>query len=206
MSAPAEVTRPCRYCGAEVTSTKDTVDFCRFCFYDGTHGAAIRAEQIAKLERLLPGASVDVEHTGGGCFWLAVRYEGEPKYYVLSDGNAGLPSDDDGTPIPNAWGYVGRHDDTDDTDENADYEGTPLHWIYETEEERTVTDEQAVELILADRKDQATPKPTTLHVTFDVTALTPAERDALIGEVSVQAESSDEHPGVPAPNVWLEVS
>jgi hypothetical protein len=62
--------RPCRYCGGEIQSTKPDVDFCRGCFYVGRtqdeHWPEIY-DALKALEGVRP-ESVGVWHTGGGCF------------------------------------------------------------------------------------------------------------------------------------------
>lgn len=124
--------RPCRFCGAEVQANEARIDYCRNCYYFGRPREEARAAQIAFFEEAT-GATVGVEHTGGGCFWLAFRWEGETDYYVATDGEASLPeraNEETGEheALPRGgWGYVGRHSDDEDS---PDYEGTPIAGIF----------------------------------------------------------------------------
>lgn len=147
-TTPTAVT--CTLCGGEVTA-KDPVryPYCRTCHYTGAAAEHIRGEQIAYFEKAFPGSRVAIEHTGGGCFWLAIRWPDSEKYIVLTDGEAALPTDPDtDDAIRGGWGYVGRHDDTDE-ESNADYEGSPLYFGEAAfgDPSQGLTDEQAVELI-----------------------------------------------------------
>ena len=139
--------RPCEHCGAQVQANDVGVTYCRGCHYMGTHASATRAEQISRFYEALGADWIGVEHTGGGCFWLAFRWDDDPKYYVTTDGEASLPAislgeDGHGRTIwedvtSGGWGYVGRHDDTEPTEEELelgqswddvapDYNGTVL--------------------------------------------------------------------------------
>lgn len=140
----------CQLCGAEVTAKDPEVyPYCRNCHYTGqAHGHRWKAT-LDKLGAAFPGASVGIDHTGGGCFWLAVRWPDDPKYYVLTDGEAALPETEEGFPLADSWGYVGRQDDTDEAgEENDDYEGSPLFWDYE----KVQTDAEVIDTIRADRE------------------------------------------------------
>lgn len=158
-------TPTCNVCGGEVTSKDpEKYPFCRNCHYTGQAAEQLRADQIERFEKAFPDAQfVGVEHTGGGCFWLAIRYADSPKFFVLTDGEAGLPDwqpegdDDVWAPLPDGgWGYVGRHDDTDPTAVDdwdslskqeqeerwdtlgEDYEGTALWWYAEADEAKGI--------------------------------------------------------------------
>jgi len=136
--------KPCSICGEEVQSDNPETDFCRTCFYTGRAAERSREDQIDSFRSQLPGADIAVEHTGGGCFWLAFRWEGDPKYYVATNGEASLPSVKVTDPetgkerwediVTGGWGYVGRHDDTEPEDwdtfdeTKSDYYGHPLRW------------------------------------------------------------------------------
>lgn len=83
--------RPCRFCGTEVQANDPRVEHCRSCHYSGRLEEESRETQIAFFEEATR-ATVEVEHTGGGCFWLSFRWEGESDFYVATDGEASLPS------------------------------------------------------------------------------------------------------------------
>lgn len=148
--------RPCRFCGAEVQADDPRITHCRGCYYGGRVEEEERETQIAYFAERT-GAEVVVEHTGGGCFWMAFRFEGEDDFYVATDGEASLPSlqlcnvggcgervtfdpEQGGTVCPNhgpnrgrpyslvgGWGYVGRHSNDE---ESPDYEGTAIAGIF----------------------------------------------------------------------------
>lgn len=132
--------RSCKFCGNGVTSTNPETDFCRYCYYDGTAFQEIYAERVAAMAAVLPeGWNVRPEHTGGGCWWFAVRKEGEPVYYAATDGNAGLPDPGEG------WGIVYRYHEHED---HADYEGTLVLGVeFETQQ---FTERQVAQAIIAD--------------------------------------------------------
>lgn len=156
----------CAICGGEVTAKAPAeYPYCRTCHYTGRAEERIRAEQIERFKAAFPSArSVAVEHTGGGCFWLAIRFEDDPKYYVLTDGEAALPTQnvadldadpqaEDWRPIPDGgWGYVGRHDDTEveANYESGDYEGTALSFDEDALASGGLSDEQAIAVVKAD--------------------------------------------------------
>lgn len=116
----------------------------------------MRKDQIAKFKGAFPGAEVGIDHTGGGCFWLSIRWDNDPVFYVLTDGEASLPSDDEGFPIADGWGYVGRHADDEEPAEDAPQEewdlfyGIPLYY----DEEFTINDNLAIDYILRDRAER----------------------------------------------------
>jgi hypothetical protein len=138
----------CRSCGREEVGTKAHAvgyDFCRNCFHTGQADELLRSDQLDDLRARMPGWTVGVEHTGGGCFWLAFyppNHDPERHtHYAATDGEASLPTGpnpdaeaDDaaaGTrsevPIRGGWGYVGRYFySTDDAEwnEHPDMEGT----------------------------------------------------------------------------------
>jgi hypothetical protein len=113
----AMTVRPCRYCGSEVTSKSPDIDYCMFCYYDGTSQREPLAGLIADLDAL--GTTTSIWHTGGGCFALHIHVDGtsDERYLLATDGNAGLPDTADGP-----WS-VGRYDEDESSD---DYEGTYL--------------------------------------------------------------------------------
>lgn len=137
--------------------------YCRMCHHTGRAATDQRADQVARFQAAFPDAEVAVEHTGGGCLWLAFRWERDRKYYVATDGEANLPNLE-GVPLEaGGWGYVGRYDDAED-DGNPDFEGTPiLQPIVDGEDSyvsdrywteypaHCLSDEQVIEAIRADR-------------------------------------------------------
>jgi hypothetical protein len=112
-------TRPCRYCHTEVTSTNPDVDYCMWCYYDGTSQRAPFTELIDAINEF--GARAYIHHTGGGCFALRIDVPRPdyPNIYLLAtdtDGGA-LPDGPDGP-----W-YVCRYDDDE---RYCDSDGTEL--------------------------------------------------------------------------------
>lgn len=91
---PLEVTRPCRFCGAQVTSSKPEVNFCEMCFYAGDAFSDQYAGLIDELGEKL-GTDGGVWHTGGGCFALGGTWP-DGSFWMATDGNAGLPDDPEG--------------------------------------------------------------------------------------------------------------
>lgn len=129
----------CRSCGSEEVGVKAHAvgyDFCRSCYATGNADALLRADQIDRFRKALPGWEIAVEHTGGGCFWMAFTPPDAGGYfYTATDGEACLPEiKPDGAeasvPIRDGWGYVGRHfydaDDPEASDAHPDYEGTTI--------------------------------------------------------------------------------
>lgn len=159
--------RPCTICHTNpVTATAPDVDYCRSCFYTGRAHERANAAQVEPFRKAFPDAHVGVEHTGGGCFWLAVRWTDEPYYYALTDGEAGMPSAPIGAdpeldthPVNNGWGYVGRHTDADGLEDTEEYNGVQIlgptvpegadYW--HEYPAHCITDEQAIEAIRKDR-------------------------------------------------------
>ena len=161
---------PCILCGQAVGSKNPTkYPYCRHCHYVGSAEMDIRAAQMHDMQMMIgPAFTVDIEHTGGGCFWLAIRpvdgAETDP-YWILTDGEACLP--DDGTDERNAvrggWGYVGRQVDYV-MDEDGELEDTQEFYVslygpdYDAMVDYTkgLTDRQAALMVLA---DMAAPTP-----------------------------------------------
>lgn len=150
--------RRCRFCGEGVTATSETVDYCEGCHYSGQAATASRDEQIARMAAAIgDGVFGWVEHTGGGCFWLAFRFPGDPSYYVATNGEASLPcsTEDDSPLLSGGWGYVGRHNDTDG---HPDYEGTTLRYAAEADvywdeyPKHSMSDQDVVDAIRNDRE------------------------------------------------------
>jgi hypothetical protein len=127
----------CKTCGAEAVGVKAHAagfDYCRNCYHTGRAYSDLRSEQLDGFRAAMPGWKVSVEHTGGGCFWLAFYPpNGGGYFYAATAGEASLPStnDEDDLPIRGGWGYVGRYfwNDEDDaaSEEHPDYEGTMIY-------------------------------------------------------------------------------
>jgi hypothetical protein len=155
----AEVERqhqPCKACGGEAQNSADSYaeyPYCRMCFYTGRAANDINAAGLASFREAFPDAEVGVEHTGGGCFWLAFRWAGDPFYYCATDGEASLPEADQGG-WASGWGIACRYHEDDQHD---DYEGAVIldGWGKDDEHDmlvRTFTIEQVVAAIRADRE------------------------------------------------------
>jgi len=111
----------CKVCGAVVTSgDPQRYPYCRTCHYVGNAAEDVRGDSLHAFRVAFPDATVRIDHTGGGCFWLRISWPDSPTYYTLTDGEASLPSDSDGNPVRGGWGYVGRYCDDESSDE---YEG-----------------------------------------------------------------------------------
>ncbi len=162
----------CLTCGREMVGPKAHAvgfDYCRDCFYTGNAYEHLRSAQLAEMRAALPGWTVGVEHTGGGCFWLAFYPPNHDPdrhtMYAATDGEASLPdaTDDDGheVPIRDGWGYVGRYCWSVDADEENEHpdgvEGTIIlepdpgdddYW--DTYPKHARTDAEIIETIRAD--------------------------------------------------------
>jgi hypothetical protein len=141
----------CKLCSAVVTSgDPQRYPYCRTCHYVGSATEDVRSGSLAYFRRLFPDAVVGVDHTGGGCFWMSVRWKDSPTYYALTDGEASLPTDEDGNPVRGRWGYVGRYCDDEDSD---DYEGCTIgerQTDYSDDPTGGLSDPEVVAIIRAD--------------------------------------------------------
>lgn len=124
----------CLTCGAEEVGVKahaSGFDYCRNCFHTGRAYEDTRRAHLEELKAELPGWEVGIEHTGGGCFWLAFYPpNGNGYFYTATDGEASLPTVD-GQPIRDGWGYLARNFYSNDreadpsvSEDHPDYEGT----------------------------------------------------------------------------------
>lgn len=164
----------CEACEQQAVSSKDPerYPYCRNCFYTGSAHEHENSKRLAKFRQAFPGAEVNVNHTGGGCFMTSVRFPdmNVDEYYGLTDGEACMPEPGEG------WGWVGYCDDRR-LDEGEYEEGfrtifdcsqgveptkvgsvgpgepIPQDWIDHAEAcaANRITDERAIELIRADR-------------------------------------------------------
>lgn len=101
--------QPCRSCGHESENTPEqyaNYPYCRGCHYVGAAAEDRHLNDLAAFRSAFPDAEVGVEHTGGGCFWLAFRWEGDPVFYCATAGEAELPEDDAWN---DGWGVVCRY-------------------------------------------------------------------------------------------------
>jgi hypothetical protein len=66
----------CRFCLSpfKPPARYPDLDYCESCFYAGRLHAETHAAMIERLRAIRLVESVAVEHTGGGCFGLAVRF------------------------------------------------------------------------------------------------------------------------------------
>ncbi len=116
---------------------------------DDGAGLDCRAAAVAYFAAAFPAATVSIDATGGGCEWLAIRFPDRDTYYALTDGDACMPTDDDGRPVRGGWRYIGRHTDDDGA---ADYPGTELVFrdpdVYNDAD--GLTDDDAAAAIVAD--------------------------------------------------------
>lgn len=135
----------CEICGGGVTSANpEEYPYCESCHYTGAVAERQREEQLYRFRAAFPDGTADVEHTGGGCFWLAVRF-GEGDYYVLTDGEASLPEQANG-----GWRYLGLHSDDE---KSPHYEGTEIRYLAEGSDD-ALSDEAAIRDIRRHRKGQ----------------------------------------------------
>ena len=108
---------PCSLCGGEVTA-KDPVKYpyCRSCHYNGLAAEHLRSEQMEFFASQLgpSGGAAYIEHTGGGCMWLAFRWEDEVEFYTSTMTDAFLPEDEEGNPIRDEWGLVAMQYDLEE--------------------------------------------------------------------------------------------
>lgn len=121
--------QPCKSCGGETENKAESYaefPYCRGCYYTGSAADDEHMNDLCAFRTAFPDAEyVGVEHTGGGCFWLAFRWEDDPFYYIATDGEAGLPDDEDGGWAA-GWGYVGRHFYDETVLDHPDEYGTVL--------------------------------------------------------------------------------
>ena len=147
MAASTEIT--CLSCGCcEVTAKNpERYPYCRNCHYTGVAAEHIRGEQLGRFRAAMPEAKIAIEHTGGGCFWLAFYFDGEPAFYTATDANGVLPTDPDlEATREGGWGLVCRNGNDEDS---PDYDGTPI-----LDSRIGVSDEEIVRVIRTDRERQ----------------------------------------------------
>ncbi len=108
--------QPCKTCGKESTNSAESYakfPYCRDCYYVGNAYEDIHINDLALFRRHFEDAWVGIEHTGGGCFWLAFRWDDDPIYYCATAGEAELPDDDRWS---DGWGIVCRYNENNDED------------------------------------------------------------------------------------------
>lgn len=106
--------QPCKSCGGECENKPESYakfPYCRSCYYVGAADEDIHMNDLALFRSSFPDACVGIEHTGGGCFWLAFRWEGDPAFYIATAGEASLPDDDRWN---DGWGVVCRYTEDED--------------------------------------------------------------------------------------------
>lgn len=161
--------RSCVLCGEGCTAKDpERYPYCRNCHYTGAASSHIRAQQVERFVAASGAATVNVEHTGGGCFWMAFHFEGDAYYYAATNGEASLPTDAEGEPLAEGgWGVVCRY--PYDEENEAEYDGVVIlagsdpetqssgwtssrYWDEYPKHSRS--DDEVVAAILADRKSR----------------------------------------------------
>lgn len=103
-----EPSRPCCYCGGEVVNdSHPETQFCRGCFYMGTHYTFQYSDRCDKLSGIV-GREVTVWHTGGGCFAFGAGIENDGSILIGSDFAV------DADPDEEVWGYTVQRAEDDD--------------------------------------------------------------------------------------------
>ena len=157
---------PCSVCGGERENpVESTYTYCRSCHYTGAASEHIRADQMLYFRTQLPEAEIGIEHTGGGCMWLAFHFPDLPgrEFLAATDGEASLPSEhneetDEWEAIRGGWGYCGVQYDCIDPCPNDSSccgagEGPTLFWVDYPEDgsdrdpDSLISDEELVKVI-----------------------------------------------------------
>lgn len=147
----------CKTCNRQVVTSgnPERYPYCKGCHYVGSAAEDLRSESLYFFNAALAGAGFEaqIDHTGGGCFWMSLRKPGSDIFYVATDGEACLPQDEKGDPIRNGWGYVGWH--TED-EMSEGYEGVALEFVEAALDDPALglTDQQVVDRILQDLSDR----------------------------------------------------
>lgn len=134
---------PCKACGGECENTPSqylVFPYCRGCYYSGKAMNDINSDVLGYFRSAFPDASVDVEHTGGGCFWLSFRWDNVDVFYAATDGEALLPDD-----WNSGWGFLGKGSWEQET--SPEYEDEDSTLLYRA----GITKEEIVEAIRKDR-------------------------------------------------------
>ena len=146
------VSQPCKVCGGEATNTPEQYaryPYCRNCYYVGNAAEDMHLNDLGLFRASFPDAEVGVEHTGGGCFWLAFRWEGDPIFYVATGGEAELPPDDHWN---DGWGVVCRYSQDENGDVNDDDWAVLRESGWDQEDPTYLTKRQVIAAIKKDRK------------------------------------------------------
>jgi len=148
--------QPCKVCGGEATNKPEQYaeyPYCRNCYHTGSAADDQHLNDLAYFRNAFPDAEVGIEHTGGGCFWLAFRWEDDPNYYAATAGDACVP---EAGKWADGWGAVfGYHED----EEHPDYEGRMLLYreLWTEGDDPEIpgfTKRQVVAAITKDRKER----------------------------------------------------
>jgi len=146
--------QPCKVCGGEATNTPEQYagyPYCRNCYHTGSAADDQHMNDLSYFRQAFPDAEVGVEHTGGGCFWLAFRWEDDPVFYCATAGEAELPDDDRWS---DGWGIVCRYE----PDADGDYEESKV--VAESDpfgelgDPTFLTKRQVIAAIKKDRKER----------------------------------------------------
>ena len=149
---------PCSLCGNERENDPDsTYTYCRSCHYSGGAAEDLREGQMDFFRTQLVGSggTVGIEHTGGGCMWLAFRWKDEVEFYTATMTDAFLPEDEDGNAIRHEWGMLCMQYDSEERWEEFEV----LHDSgYEDDagglKKPRLTDQQLVTIVLAHRQER----------------------------------------------------
>jgi len=142
----------CHACGRQVATSGDPsrYPFCKSCHYTGSAAEHLRADTMRFFTEAFPGFNVSIDHTGGGCFWLRIQRPDSRVYHILTNGEAGLPSDDAGEPVRGGWGYVGSWQASEYEDGEDDNDALYFNEDALSDPAVGLTDEQAADLIRRD--------------------------------------------------------
>ena len=84
--------RPCKFCGGEVTSKVAEVDWCRTCHNHGFH----LMERFEDLLNEIGPADATVWNTGGGCYVIEIPVDENTYIWASDEDGTGLPETEEG--------------------------------------------------------------------------------------------------------------
>lgn len=115
----------CIYCGNSFTAPKPTTTMCQGCWYGGRHHEAQFPDLLYALRSVLGVDSATIDHTGGGCFGLAIRLTDKRFFFatVAYKDDGGEWSVDVGIPeAGEPWG-LGIYTSEDGEEDGGFYSG-----------------------------------------------------------------------------------
>lgn len=139
-ASPFGIERPCFLCGGEVTGAPD-VNFCRHCHYTGAAATVAVDDLMDPIREAFADADyVGVDHLGGGCFGIGVRFDRDDdseEYALFTHFEGGLGLDDvdeAGMPMSTMrperaeWcgGYYPNADSEGEFDDGSEFGGRTL--------------------------------------------------------------------------------